>query len=1502
MRGRRIGEAATPGPDQVRLLVANVTRWSASWRGLLQSDAAVWLLQEARIPSDDVESSVATAAQRGLRLRPGPVHEGIHLLATAHRHGHCQVRAEPMRGLSGNHPGRLQHVALHLGPGRVLRVLNCYGYAGGRGDLERNAALVLEGIEWLRGLGGVPALLVGDLDCKLHESGLEGPLAMAGWRDLLAQAGPTCLPSQGAPSRIDYVLANREALGFVERAELRWDLGLATHCAMEIDVRVARPERVLMRRAVAPLDGQAVDGWGAAAATATTAAIFHRCHERFHTRLQAGELDAAWDALSMAMRLWLSARMGQASPPPRPHAAASWRAERPPCAGGSGEAAHAGADAALLRLRRLRGLRHAQNQPHAEARGVAEATLRALRLADASQASWRDTLVELRADVVMPLAIVERAEADWRQAQHASRSARRQEWGRWVQDAAANERGRLFRWIRGGGRLEEELVPDPLADSALPPGAAGRRGWVLALRGGTAARLRFFELPWQALWQRQAGGPPGEDWLRELDGLPPFPARTPWTAGMVRALLRKMPRRKKPGLDAWTVAELRLLPDALLGWIAELFEAVEARGAWPQHLREPEGLLLPKPDGGGEALDRRPIWLLPILYRLWAAGRAQLFARWRLAWAGDDVRAGAEELAWELALELEAAEALEEAIAGQALDWRKAYDHVCLATLPHLLDRAGVPSWLVQPALSAYTARRRLRVGQALGEPWEPTSGILPGCALAVFFLSVLTLPWLRRTGGIDDRLRRRIYVDDFTVWMRGDPVEVGEAVSAALELTLQFEHAMDWRLNRGKSAQFANTRALRQGLRQCQPEVPARTCVRDLGVVAVAGPGRRCAVGAARLQVAIGRFARIGRLPLPFKDRCLLGAAAGTAAGLYGAACGRPPRLELVGLRAAARQAACRGGLRNAAELVFGILSPSWRLDPEAVVVLAPLWRAAQALRRRRFPAELWRAVAGALQAGGGRRNGPLDAAMLSMSRLSLGADIEAWTGVPSAPQGWRPAERALQDTRRVLLDAWTAAECSAVAARRADFVHLQRGIDRWASRLLLERGALAPDAAGALRVVLAGGTVTESVAAKWGRPARCPHCGDADEDLEHRLWQCPRWESHRHAALAAMPECPFSPATLRQRLARGVALTGTLPLDARLGAMAEAARHLETLPRLPPAVGPIPGQARRRAWTDGACVHPTDPLLARAGWGLLLDATEGVAAAAHQGAVDGFQTAQRAELLAALMVVSLAVGPVEVITDSRFVANGVAALGGGANPTDWSHCDLWEAVAPHCRSGHLTARWVKGHTTPQEAASLGLTEEDRMGNAEADRLAGEAATARLPPADLLNARAGTLMELEAAQRVLAAVELAALRANHGADAGAQPRVRRRRPYKRRSSRPHRSARALPVALGAAPPAGSSPAAPGEAARCAALFAGRAWQPHAAAQGPGHVVCLRCGEVASAWPVLSARPCSGWASSIPPRAAAVLLLDPLERAGGAVEEWRALLERRLRERPGAPD
>ena len=158
-------------------------------------------------------------------------------------------------------------------------------------------------------------------------------------------------------------------------------------------------------------------------------------------------------------------------------------------------------------------------------------------------------------------------------------------------------------------------------------------------------QLRALEICCKKLWQRHYDQPVQEEWLAELVSLPPFPARTPSTARVIRDVLKRMAKRKAAELDGWTVAELRLLPDEVLELIASLFEAVEAQAGWPTEFCAPVGLLLPK--GGAsepdDPMDRRPILLLPMLYRAWAAGRAHLFARWTASWPDGDGGLGAEE-------------------------------------------------------------------------------------------------------------------------------------------------------------------------------------------------------------------------------------------------------------------------------------------------------------------------------------------------------------------------------------------------------------------------------------------------------------------------------------------------------------------------------------------------------------------------------------------------------------------------------------------------------------------------------------------------------------------------------------------------------------------------------------------------------------------------------------------------------------------------------------------
>ena len=177
--------------------------------------------------------------------------------------------------------------------------------------------------------------------------------------------------------------------------------------------------------------------------------------------------------------------------------------------------------------------------------------------------------------------------------------------------------------------------------------------------------------------KEQTSKPPPEDWLAHLRGLPPYPAHTGLTAGQLRSVIATYNPNKAAGPDGWRIAELQQWRGALLDWVAELLAEVEQQGAWLRELCRGETVLLPK-GGTSDPLDRRPITLLPVLYRMWAALRATQFRAWLKECGVPPLVAGrngtmrsAEHQGLLLALEIEEASAFSESLAGVAIDWSR---------------------------------------------------------------------------------------------------------------------------------------------------------------------------------------------------------------------------------------------------------------------------------------------------------------------------------------------------------------------------------------------------------------------------------------------------------------------------------------------------------------------------------------------------------------------------------------------------------------------------------------------------------------------------------------------------------------------------------------------------------------------------------------------------------------------------------------------------------------
>ena len=130
--------------------------------------------------------------------------------------------------------------------------------------------------------------------------------------------------------------------------------------------------------------------------------------------------------------------------------------------------------------------------------------------------------------------------------------------------------------------------------------------------------------------------------------------------------------------------------------------------------------LLPK----GDAVDpggMRPIALLPLVYRIWAAARQPWVRRWARG-PGDDgaevVGQGAADAAWELALEAECTTLVDGAghMCGVFLDCSKCYERIPHVDLERRAKYLQFPDQLLVLALGMYSGPRHVRVGEAVSQ------------------------------------------------------------------------------------------------------------------------------------------------------------------------------------------------------------------------------------------------------------------------------------------------------------------------------------------------------------------------------------------------------------------------------------------------------------------------------------------------------------------------------------------------------------------------------------------------------------------------------------------------------------------------------------------------------------------------------------------------------------------------------------------------------------------
>ena len=979
--------------------------------------------------------------------------------------------------------GALSPLPLDLGPralgavwaagGRATaRFYTVYGSADGSAEaLDETSLLVQACTEDAEAAGQVAAVVAGDFNQEWAELRHSAGHIAGGWADLSDE--PTCATGRSAHARrIDLVLANREAQRRSGPVEVDWTTGLRTHAAQLFSFSLDRAPMVTRWRPPRPLDPLPPDAVPPAVAWRSAADAGDACL----AECGRGCVDGAFQHLAQAMDQYAAARRGVDS---ITRGVGRTVRERREPRQHDGQSETALTSRLGRRARRLAELtRHWAPVGPPTFRGWR--LLLALRRTETPRDPWCWRLSACH-DGEVARQLADEAARQYQAARQEEFFNRRRRWRAWCVAAVREKPARLWRWLREGAR-PARLPP---AVEHLPPESPNQED----------AHVGRISDWWWRLWGSHAE----PDWVRldayagALDAFAPHPGATPWTAARLSRLI-KVCGRKAPGADGQLASELKDWPPAMIGIVVECFNAVERERRWPTALRSALVAMLVR-DGTGAPDDFRPIVLLPVLYRLWARHHSGAFRGWLRvngvirAPAQSDAAAQAYELAWALA----DARFGGTAVSGIAVGWSKCYDRVALRALPWLAGRLGIPPEFWRPVYSMYTAERRIIVGGSAGSLAQPRRGLPAGCPVAGDWLALLAHMLVSAVRRLGECHRPRPYVDDLTCTFTGPLQQHVPAVAAVWSTVRHFGATLGWEVSAAKCARFSTDPPTQVAL-AADPGPPVRTLVKDLGVIQHTGSRPAAATGADRDARATAKLCRAGALPLSFEWRGRAVASSGLPTALYGAASQGVPLRRLHGLRRAAFRAIWRSGRWASADVVFALHLP-WRCDPLAHMAVQPWLQLAGALAAGTVQAHtvdlLWEASrdtvgpVAALRAAAAATG----AAYLPGGRLQLGSAT------------WELALTPRRPLAAALAMAHTQARLRALAERRRFFAPLADGVDVELTCALLRRSALKPDQAAALRVLQAGGSIRQQIASKWRGSANCPHCGLAEETLEHWL-----------------------------------------------------------------------------------------------------------------------------------------------------------------------------------------------------------------------------------------------------------------------------------------------------------------------------------------------------------------------------------------------------------------
>ena len=253
-------------------------------------------------------------------------------------------------------------------------------------------------------------------------------------------------------------------------------------------------------------------------------------------------------------------------------------------------------------------------------------------------------------------------------------------------------------------------------------------------------------------------------------------------------------------------------------------------------------------------------------------------------------------------------------------------------------------------------------------------------------------------------------------------------------------------------------------------------------------------------------------------------------------------------------------------------------------------------------------------------------------------------------------------------------------------------------------------------MQTILVGGIDTRErkFVRRQAQHPMCLHCNQqVVETTGHIVSDCPAWQPIRQNV-----DNQF----FHEQLCPCVALNGIIPEQPHYAANERLLEETNETPNAHFAANEACetwADNRIVIFTDGACKRNSHKRLRRAGCGIFFGPGHTMNMSLP---VPGRQQSnQRAELLAAIKAAETDPRDIEIRSDSAYVVRGLMAPSSWRMQVSRVNGDLWARVDALVTASpnRILVTKVKGHATWRDVAQQTVSYSDKVGNAEADRLA---------------------------------------------------------------------------------------------------------------------------------------------------------------------------------------